>query len=315
MAAFKRAERRQAKLKLALTGPSGSGKTFSALRLGKGIGGRIAVIDTENGSASLYADRFEFDTLTLEPPFTASKYVEAISAAEKAGYDIIIVDSFSHAWAGEGGTLDQKGARDARGGNQFANWKEPKQEYARVKNALLHSSAHIICTVRSKQAYLQVEEGGRTKIQKAGMDPIAEPGLEYEFSVVFDIAMDHNATASKDRTSLFDRQVFTVSEDTGKVLVKWLESAKPAEPKAAPEVPPATEAAPPSEPPANTAPDASPALPQSDLPCRKCQAILIPHPSGQGYVCPNKAEGQKDGHAQVLMSKLGDYRAQLAVTA
>lgn len=231
MSIFKKAERRQAKLKIAISGPSGSGKTMSALRVAKAIGGRVAVIDTENGSASLYADKFEFDTLSLEPPFTFDKYTAAIEAAEKEGYDVIIVDSFSHAWAGEGGTLDKKSALDARGGSGFANWKNPKQEYAKIKNALLHSSCHVIATIRSKQAYAQVEENGRTKVQRLGMDPIAEPGIEYEFTVMFEVAIDHNAQATKDRTSLFSDKVFLITEETGQKLMTWLQSAKPAEPQ------------------------------------------------------------------------------------
>lgn len=282
---FKKAERRQAKLKLAISGPSGSGKTMSALRMAKGIGGRIAVIDTENGSASLYADQFDFDTLSIDPPYTSQKYVAAIKAAEEDGYEIIIVDSFSHAWAGEGGTLDQKSARDARGGSGFANWKEPKQAYGQVKNAILHSSSHMIVTVRSKQAYLQVEEGGRTKIQKAGMDPIAEPGIEYEFTVFFDAQMDHKVQASKDRTSLFVGSIFQVTEETGVTLIKWLASAKPEEPRI-------SEA-------------------RSGAFCAACGTEMIEtKQKGQGYFCPNWADKTTGNHSRVVAQKLDEYKAK-----
>lgn len=227
MSGFKKAERRQAKLKIALSGPSGSGKTYSALALATGIGGRIAVIDTENGSASLYADRFEFDTLQLRPPFEPKKYVEAIKAAVDAGYDVLIIDSLSQVWAGEGGVLDKKAALDQRGGNQYANWKGPKAEHQKFKDAILHSPIHMIATLRSKQGY-QIDEQSK-KVLKVGMDPIAEPGLEYEYTTVLDIAMDHNAMASKDRTSLFDQAVFKISAETGKQFVAWLNSGAPAE--------------------------------------------------------------------------------------
>lgn len=282
---FKKAERRQAKLKIAISGPSGSGKTYSALRLAKGIGGKTAVIDTENGSASLYADRFDFDTLEIEPPYTSQKYVAAIDAAEKAGYKVIVVDSFSHLWAGEGGTLDQKSARDARGGSGFANWKEPKQAYGQAKNAILHSTSHIIVTLRSKQAYLQVEDGGRTKIQKAGMDPIAEPGIEYEFTVVFDAQMDHKVQASKDRTALFVGEVFQVTEDTGAKLMAWLAGAKPQEAK-------------PQEQPSGAF-------------CAACGSELIEtKQKGQGFFCPNWADKTTGNHTRVVAQKLEEYKAK-----
>ena len=112
MSLFKKAERRQAKLKIAITGPSGSGKTYSALSIATGLGKKIALVDTENYSASLYSDRFEFDVLALEPPYTVAKYNVAIQEAQKAGYEVLIIDSISHAWAGDGGLLSKKEALD-----------------------------------------------------------------------------------------------------------------------------------------------------------------------------------------------------------
>lgn len=293
---FRKAERKQAKLKIGLSGPSGSGKTYSALRLASAIGKRIAVIDTENGSASLYADKFEFDTLTLEPPFTADKYVEAIETAEKAGYEVIIVDSFSHAWAGEGGTLDKKAAIDARGGNNFSNWRNPKQDYARIKNALLHSNAHVIATIRSKQAYAITTENGSNKVQRLGLDPIAEPGLEYEFSVLFEVAIDHKAQATKDRTSIFKDNVFLITEETGQQLMKWLSDAKPAEPRlvSTPESKPK---------------DEKPKATTSGVPCDLCSTDVVLHSTGAGYICP-KAGAKNDGHTRFAIDKLGEYQAR-----
>lgn len=294
---FKKAERTQAKLKLGLSGPSGSGKTMSALRMATAIGKKIAVIDTENGSASLYADKFDFDTLSLEPPFTADKYVAAIEAAERAGYEVIIVDSFSHAWAGEGGTLDKKADLDARGGNGFGNWRGPKSDYARIKNALLHSSAHVIATIRSKQAYAITNENGSNKVQRLGLDPIAEPGLEYEFSVLFEIAINHKAQATKDRTSLFGENVFLITEETGQKLMKWLAEAK------APEPPKATETE-------STAPKTEPEKKSgSGVPCDLCKTELVLHSSGAGYICP-KAKAKKDGHTRFSNDKLTEYQAR-----
>lgn len=227
MSAFKKAERRQAKLKLAITGPSGGGKTFSALRLAAGLGGKIAVIDTENGSASLYADRFDFEVLEIHPPYTIQKYQEALRSAAAEGFNVVIVDSITHAWAGDGGLLSKKEALDARGGNSYTNWAGITKEHEAFKGTILSSPFHLICTMRSKQDYvLETNDKGKQAPRKVGLAPIQRDGMEYEFTTVFDVAMDHNAQASKDRTSLFDGQLFTITEDTGKALVKWLNGAK-----------------------------------------------------------------------------------------
>jgi hypothetical protein len=232
---FKKAERTQARLKIALTGPSGSGKTFSALIIAAGIGKKIAVVDTENGSASLYADMdkgplagISFDTLEIVPPYTIGKYLEAIDAAEKAGYDVLVVDSISHAWAGEGGLLDKKTALDARGGNSYTNWATITPEQERFKARILQADMHIICTMRSKQDYvLELNEKGKQAPRKVGLAPIQRDGMEYEFTTVLDIAMDHNAAASKDRTGLFDGQIFKPTKETGVKIMKWLKAGKP----------------------------------------------------------------------------------------
>ncbi len=233
---FRKAERTQARLKIALTGPSGSGKTFSALLIAAGIGKRIAVVDTENKSASLYAGMdkgplagFEFDALEIDPPYTIAKYLEAIEAAEKGGYDVLVIDSISHAWAGEGGLLDKKGALDQRAGsNSYTNWAPITKEHELFKARLLNSDLHLICTMRSKQDYiLEVNDKGKSTPKKVGLAPIQRDGMEYEFTTVLDLAMDHNAAASKDRTGLFDGQVFKPSKETGARIMKWLKAGKP----------------------------------------------------------------------------------------
>ena len=235
MTQFTRAQRTQARLKIALTGPSGSGKTFSGLIIATGIGKRIAVVDTENGSASLYADMdkgplagISFDTLEITPPYTMPKYLEAIEAAEKGGYDVLIIDSISHAWAGEGGLLDKKTALDARGGNSYTNWATITPEQERFKARILQADMHIICTMRSKQDYvLELNEKGKQAPRKVGLAPIQRDGMEYEFTTVLDLAMDHNAAASKDRTGLFDGQLFKPTKETGAKIMKWLKAGKP----------------------------------------------------------------------------------------
>jgi len=244
---FKKAERRQVKLKIGISGPSGSGKTLSALLIAKGIveripDGRIALIDTENGSASLYAGMTlpngekvpDFETLELDPPFSTDKYIAAINAAVAGGFSVLIVDSGTHQWAGEGGILSKKEQMDARGGNSYTHWAKLTPEHEKFKSAILHSDIHLIMTLRSKQEYALVEnDRGKQAPKKLGMAPIQRDGMEYEMTCMLDMDMTHNAQASKDRTSLFDGKIWVPTVDTGKALMDWLAGAKPAEPKPA----------------------------------------------------------------------------------
>jgi hypothetical protein len=234
---FKKAERRQAKLRLALTGPSGAGKTFSALLIAAGIGKRIAFVDTENHSASLYADvktgllaGIDFDAIEIDAPYTMDKYLAAIDAAEREKYDVLVIDSISHAWAGEGGLLDKKAALDNRpGANSYVSWGKITPEHERFKAHLIQAGLHLIVTMRSKQDYiLEMNEKGKQEPRKVGLAPIQRDGMEYEFTTVFDMAMDHNAAVSKDRTGLFDGKIFKPSKKTGETLLAWLKEGKPA---------------------------------------------------------------------------------------
>lgn len=196
-----------------------------------GFSDRIALIDTENGSASLYADKFEFDTLTLEPPYTISKYINAVNAAVIEGYGILVIDSITHAWAGDGGLLEKKEALDQRGGNSFSNWSSITKEHEKFKAMLLSSPVHLICTMRSKQDYvLEMNGKGKSAPKKVGLAPIQRDGMEYEFTAVFDVAMDHNCQVSKDRTGLFDGEIFKLSEKTGAKIADWVEEGGEVEP-------------------------------------------------------------------------------------
>jgi GTPase SAR1 family protein len=223
---FQKAEKRKVKLKLALMGPSGSGKTMSALRLAKGLGGKTAVIDSENGSASLYSDRFDFDVCELRPPFTTAKYIEAIGFAVNNGYKNVIVDSITPAWSGEGGILERKEQRDRRGGNSYANWAEFTKEHNAFMSQILQAPVNLIVTMRSKQAHEIVEQNGKKKVQKMGLKAEQRDGVEYEFTCVFDIAINHEAEATKDRTSLFDGRLFKITEETANELKQWLGTGK-----------------------------------------------------------------------------------------
>lgn len=231
MSKFKKAERKKSRLRLGLTGTSGSGKTYSSLRLAQGLGFKTAVIDSEKGSASLYSHLFDFDVLELDAPFTTEKYIAALKDAQAEGYELVIVDSISHAWAGEGGLLQQKEKLDSTGkGNSFTNWAKmtPKQE--QFISAIVQSPMHVIVTMRSKTEYSQQQEAGKTKIQKVGLAPVQRDGFEYELTTVFDIGSSHEAECSKDRTGLFVDQIFKITEETGKIIREWLESGKEPEP-------------------------------------------------------------------------------------
>lgn len=226
--AFKPAERRKAKLRLALTGPSGAGKTYSALLLAKGIGGKVAVIDTEKGSASLYAHLTPFDVLELPAPYTPERFIEAVRAAEGAGYDILILDSITHEWSGVGGCLElvDEIARAKFKGNSWSAWNEVTPRHRDFLDKLIQSPLHIIATMRSKTETVQTEENGRKKVQKLGMKAEQREGSEYEFTTVLDIVHDgHFAIASKDRTGLFaDKDPHPITPETGEMLLSWLNS-------------------------------------------------------------------------------------------
>lgn len=233
---FRKAQRKSAKLRLALMGPAGAGKTYSALQIATGLGGGIAMIDTERGSGELYSHLADYDVAQINPPFTPEKYIDAIKAASVHGFTVLIIDSLSHAWAGEGGVLDihDKVAKSVR--NSFSAWREVTPMHNALVDAILNSPLHVIVTMRSKTAYEVINEGGKSKVAKIGLAPQQREGLEYEFTVVFDLSIDgHVASATKDRTGLFDGQYFTPSEETGRILLGWLESGAPQE-MAVPEV-------------------------------------------------------------------------------
>jgi hypothetical protein len=230
--AFQKAQRKKAKLRLALCGPSGSGKTYSALLIAQGLApnGRIALIDTERGSGELYSDLVDYDVDQLSPPFTPKRYIELIQEAEQAGYDVLIIDSLSHAWSGEGGILDlhDKAVAASRSGNSFTAWREVTPQHNALVEKVLGANLHVITTMRTKTAYDMVDDGnGKKRPIKIGLAPVQRDGMEYEFTVVMDLSIDgHVATAMKDRTRLFDGQHFIPTPETGAMLKEWLEVGK-----------------------------------------------------------------------------------------
>ena len=211
-------------LKLGLTGPSGSVKTYSANLLAAGLanGGRVALLDTENASASLYA-AFKFDVFDISPPFTESKFIEGVKGAVQEGYGVLIIDSFSHAWQG---ILDYKAGLDAKGGNSYIHWNRAGAKFNEVLAALLQSPIHIVACMRSKMDYvLEPDIRGKMVPRRVGMAPVMRDGIEYEFAVVFDGDLEHYVTTTKDRTGLFVDQRFQITQETGYQLLEWLKTA------------------------------------------------------------------------------------------
>jgi hypothetical protein len=226
---FVKAVRKQAKLRLALTGPSGSGKTYSAILMAKGFGGKVAVIDTEHGSASLYCHLLDFDVMELTAPYSPERYIAAIQEAEKAGYDVLIIDSISHEWNGTGGMLqiNEQVAQAKFRGNTWSAWSESDPRHRKFIDAMLQSNMHVIVTMRSKTETAQEkdERTGKTKIQQLGMKAEQRDGIIYEFTTVLDIVHNgHYATATKDRTGIFLGDPQVITPDTGRTLLAWLET-------------------------------------------------------------------------------------------
>lgn len=232
---FKKAERKRVKLRLAVEGPSGSGKTYTALLLAQGLapGGKYAVIDTENDSASLYANICDFDSASLTPPYTPERYIQLIKQAQTA-YDVIIIDSASHEWSGKGGCLDIHGAMP---GNSFTNWAKVTPRHDAFIQAILQAKCHVICTMRSKESYVIEENSkGKQEPRKVGAEAVQRQGVNYEFSVVLTMDVTHQATSTKDRTGLFPvNHWFIPSIETGFALRTWLESGAEAKPEPKPE--------------------------------------------------------------------------------
>jgi hypothetical protein len=224
---LKIAERRQAKIKMALQGPSGSGKTMGALQIAYGLcqsWDRIAVIDTENYSASLYANLGQYLVLNISAPFTPEKHIEAIQTCLNAGVQVIIIDSISHEWEGSGGILD---VHSSMAGNSFTNWGRLTPRHNAFVQAILQSPVHIIATIRSKQDYVLSERNGKVVPEKVGLKGVTRDSMDYECTIVLDIDIKHNAVASKDRTGLFmDKPEFRITPEVGKKILAWCELGK-----------------------------------------------------------------------------------------
>ncbi|MEJ8605592.1 AAA family ATPase [Riemerella anatipestifer] len=218
-------ERKRAKIKIALQGSAGSGKTYSSLLLAQGLTNgdfsKVAIIDTENGSADLYAHLGNYNMLSMQPPFSPQKYVQAIEVCEKAGMEVIILDSISHCWDY---LLDYHSSLT---GNSFTNWAKIKPLEKLFIDKILQSNAHVIATMRTKQDYVLNQKDGKFVPEKVGLKAVQRDGLDFEFTLVFDVDIKHFAVASKDRTEIFmDKPEFIITSETGKIILDWCNSGK-----------------------------------------------------------------------------------------
>lgn len=233
---FSKATKAAAKLRLGLIGPAGSGKTMTALRIASGLGGRIAVVDTERGSASLYVGErgIEFDVVELDS-YEVERFIQAIDDAAGGGYSTLVIDSLSHAWAGKGGILEfvDKANKRNQGGGNFGAWRDATPRHNQLVDAILSAPLHVICTLRSKVEYVVENVGGRNTVRKVGLQPVQRDGLEYEFTVVGDVTQDHDLVVTKTRAAfLKDAVIREAGEDLGRQLSKWLSSGSPPPPPA-----------------------------------------------------------------------------------
>lgn len=237
----KKARREKQKAIIGYIGPSGSGKTVSALRTAYGmmleaypeaseaeLWAKIGVADTEHGRSLLYwNEQFgdmrvgDFIHIDFNAPYTTERYNGAVKALKAEGCEVIIIDSLSHNWQGEGGIIE---THSNMAGNSFQNWGKLSSETTNLIKTLTRNDVHILCTLRTKTEYaLEENDKGKMAPRKIGTKPVQKDELEYEFMINFNVNMDHLAETSKDNTRLFEGQAFQISEDVGRTLYKWLE--------------------------------------------------------------------------------------------
>lgn len=227
MTGFQKAKKEKIYLKVLLAGASGSGKSYSALKLATGIankmGGRIAAIDTEAGRIRYYANEFDFDDLQLSEPYTPEKYIEAITQAVDGGYSVLIIDSITHEW---NYILDQ--VDKIPGTNSYTKWGKLTPRHNKFTEKMIQSPINIIATVRGKDAYvLEQDKNGKQVPKKVGLGYTQRDGLEYEYTVTFNIDQtNHVATAQKDNTHLFENKYEMLTEKDGEALYEWANSGE-----------------------------------------------------------------------------------------
>jgi hypothetical protein len=224
--AFTKATKTAAKGRIALDGPSGSGKTYTALTIADVLGDHLAVIDTEHGSASKYADMFDFDTLALER-YSPQILIEALAAAAAAGYDVAIVDSLSHFWMGTDGMLEQvdKAARASQDRHGMSGWKAMRPVERQMVESLLAYPGHVICTLRVKTDWVEGENArGKRQMMKVGTKAEQREGIEYEFDLVASMDLTNELTVVKSRCPALSGEIVSrPGRQFAETFKSWLE--------------------------------------------------------------------------------------------
>lgn len=269
---FKPATKSTEKMRMAIYGPSGSGKTFTALRIATGMGGKIAVIDTEYGSASKYADRFTFDTEKLKEA-TVENYIRLMEEAGKAGYSVLVIDSLTHGWHELLDELETLKKGSSNKDDSFRAWGRITPKQKRFIKAILESPCHLIATMRAKTEWdMQRTDNGKIKPVRVGLAPEQGKGIEYEFDTLMVMDPEHFATIEKDRTGLCqDRVIEKPGEKFGEEFVKWLSDGKA--PSIPPQAPSTTSQAPSTAAPQTT--QDAPQPPNTDIPRPKGEAEIM----------------------------------------
>lgn len=236
-----KARREKMKAVVGFIGCSGSGKTAGALLTAYGmmreaypdlgeeeIWDKIGVIDTEHGRAKLYAGTTFGEThighflhIDFDPPYSTQRYDGAVQAMKQHGAEVIIVDSLSHNWQGEGGIVETHGQMS---GNSFQNWGKLAPETTALVKTLTRNDVHIFATLRTKQEYVVEQNSeGKSVPRKVGTKPVQKDEMEYEFMLNFSIGIDHMAETSKDNTQMFEGKPLKITQDVGRKLYQWLE--------------------------------------------------------------------------------------------
>jgi len=252
MIKFAKATKKQSRARVALIGPAGSGKTYTSLAIASALGARVGVIDTERGSSSKYSkterrDGFEFDVVELES-FEPATYVEAIHAGEREGFDVIVIDSLSHAWMGKGGALEQvdMAAGKSKSGNSYTAWRSVTPMHNALVDAMLQCRAHLIVTMRTKTEYvLEEDDRGRKVPKKVGLAPVQREGLDYEFDVTGEINLNNDLVIDKTRCPELKGKMFhKAGADLAGILKDWLDDGAAGGPSVFDEILSAFEVAP-----------------------------------------------------------------------
>lgn len=227
---FKRATKKTAKLRMGIDGPSGVGKTYSALAIAENLGKRVAVIDSERGSAAKYSDRFKFDVVEIEGNHDPENYITLINEAGKEGYDVLIVDSLTHSWNGQGGFLSKvEDLKKKRAGDNFTAWKTLTPLYNRLIETILSSPCHVIVTLRAKTEYShEKDNNGKTVIRKLGTTPEIRENFSFELDISGSMNQDHEYIVNKSRCSNVDNKVFLKpGKEFAEAVLEWLNDGSP----------------------------------------------------------------------------------------